>query len=294
MVKEIMEFLKLSKEGVYADLTFGEGGHSEALLQFGVAKVIGLDRDGDALTRYREVGLFRDDSRLNLLQGRISDFGSVSAPNSLDGCVVDLGVSTRQLLEPERGFSFNHAGPLDMRMDRSPNKGRLLDRLSAMRLEELIPYLEAADIHPARKIAYRVLAEVEREGLKTTLDLAKLMPGGGKRHPATQLFLALRMMVNEEMYEVAEGLPKIVDLLKVGGRLAVLTFHSTEDRVVKRTFKRLAGMCTCDEMICRCPKAKKLRLLNKKPLEPTPEEQRENPRSRSAKLRCVEKLAWDK
>jgi 16S rRNA (cytosine1402-N4)-methyltransferase len=293
MVKEITEFLEISRGGIYADLTFGEGGHAEALLRAGAERVIGLDRDKETLDRYRENGSFRDDPRLTLIHGRLSDVGAFIEKNSVYGAVVDLGVSTRQLLEPERGFSFNTLGPLDMRMDRSEKKD-LFERLASMRPEELVPYLEAADVHPARKIAANLLAAVGRGEIQTTLDLAGLRGAGTKRHPATQLFLALRMMVNEEMYEVAHGLPELLEVLCVGGRMAVLTFHSTEDRVVKKTFKGLSGLCVCEEIICRCAKIKKLRLLNKKPMEPSSDEVRQNRRARSAKLRCVEKIDGNK
>jgi 16S rRNA (cytosine1402-N4)-methyltransferase len=286
MVQEILELLEVKPGGVYADLTFGEGGHAEEFLRRGASRVVGSDRDQDALDRYREVGEFKDDPRLVLRHGKMSTFAE---DGPFDGMLVDLGVSTRQLLEPHRGFSFNGEGPLDMRMDRTETAD-LSVRLAQSTAEDLIPYLEAADIHPARKIANRVLWAWKENRLKTTVDLAKLIPGSGKRHPATQLFLALRMMVNEEMDEVGQGLPKLLPRLKVGGRLVVLTFHSTEDRLVKRTFYRLAGRCICDEPICRCSRVENIDLVTRKPRVPGESELRENPRSRSVKLRCVEKL----
>jgi len=291
LLEEVIEVLQPGPGRVYADCTFGEGGHSEALLAAGAEKVIGLDRDPEALKIYRESGARRNDPRLRLVHGRFSRFAEVVGETGLDGILVDLGVSTRQLLRAERGFSFNQAGPLDMRMDSTEERdlARLLDETTPEELAE--GFQRVADLYNATPFTRRIL-EAHRQGkFKSTLDLAAIAgPRHGKSHPATAMFLALRMLVNDEYEEVAEGLPRLLDVLKPGGRLAVITFHSTEDRLVKRFTQRLAGQCTCDERICRCPREKLARIVLKKAVVASEQEMRENPRARSAKLRCVEKV----
>ncbi len=290
LVSEIIELLRVSGSGVYADVTFGDGGHTEALLDAGAALVVGTDRDKEALARYSKEGRYAGSSRLRLVHSRISEF-SQKVQECFDGIIADLGVSTRQLMEPSRGFSFASRGPLDMRMDRSHGKP-LSEWLLEWSEEELGTFFrDAAGIPGAFRVAKRVLEAAHYHDLKTTEDLARMMgPKRTKRHPATTLFMALRMAVNEELEEVATGIPSLIDKLKPEGRLAVMTFHSTEDRLVKRLFKVAAGRCTCDEPICRCSNVKIAEWVNKKPIIPGEAEQTQNPRSRSAKLRCIEKL----
>ncbi len=292
LVPEIIDLLRISPSGVYADLTFGEGGHSDALLDAGAGRVIGVDRDKETLERYEQTGKYASDKRLTLVHSRLSEFSeTVTDPLLFDGFVVDLGVSTRQLLEPHRGFSFNHSGPLDMRMDRKRDRP-LSECLGEWEEEELGLFLkESAGIPGAFKVARRVLEAAKNGTLRTTDDLAVMMgPKRSKRHPATTLFMALRMAVNDELGEVSTGIPALIERLKPNGRLAIMTFHSTEDRLVKRLLKVAAGRCTCDEPICRCSDPKKVEWLTKKPILPGETELQENPRARSAKLRCVEKL----
>jgi 16S rRNA (cytosine1402-N4)-methyltransferase len=226
------------------------------------------------------------------VHGRFSRFLDFVPDRGLDGILVDLGVSTRQLLRAERGFSFNQAGPLDMRMDATEGRdlAALLDESTAEELAE--GFLRVADLPRAEPFTRRIL-EAHRAGrFQNTLDLASIAGRRhGKAHPATAMFLALRMLVNEEYEEVDQGLPKLIEALRPGGRLAVITFHSTEDRLVKRIFQRLAGRCSCRERICQCPRIEKVDWVYKKAVAATPQEMRENPRSRSAKLRCVEKIA---
>jgi len=292
LVTEIIELLSISPTGVYADLTFGEGGHSEALLDAGAHRVIALDRDKETLDRYQKDGKYSGDPRLSLVHGKFSEFSeAISTPTHFDGFVLDLGVSTRQLLEPNRGFSFAHKGPLDMRMDRERDRP-LSDCLEEWEEEELGAFLkDAAGIPGAYRVARRVLEAARTGKLQTTEDLAAMMgPKRSKRHPATTLFMALRMAVNDELGEIELALPHLIQRLKPGGRMAILTFHSTEDRLVKRLLKVAAGRCTCDEPICRCTNPKVVEWMNKKPILASDDELRENPRARSAKLRCVEKL----
>lgn len=291
LLQETLDVLRPGPGRRFADCTFGEGGHTEALLAAGSELVVGLDRDPEALSIYREAGALRADPRLRLVHGRFSDFANAVGESGFDGILVDLGVSTRQLLRAERGFSFNQAGPLDMRMDGSSGRSldELLDETSAEELAE--KFQRVADLYNATPFTRRIL-EAHRQGkFKDTLDLAAIAgPRHGKSHPATAMFLALRMIVNEEYEEVAEGLPRLLEALKPGGRLAVITFHSTEDRLVKQITKSLAGQCICGERICGCPREAKARIVLKKAVVAGDVEMRENPRARSAKLRCVEKL----
>lgn len=291
LVSEVIDFINITSDGLYADFTFGEGGHTGELLKRGAGQVWGFDRDILTLERYQKEGTFREDPRLRLLHTRYSNFSAVLPPEGVDGILIDLGVSTRQLLEPERGFSFMQEGPLDMRMNTTEGP-TLKEFLSELEEEDLAEVLwRNTDIKHSHSIARKILARLHEGKLNTTLDLAAVMgPKRGPLHPATTLFLALRMGLNEELKEIEETLPSVLPFLKPGGRLVVLTFHSTEDRLVKRIFNRLAGKCICEEPICRCPRVEKVEILTKKPVEASPEEISENPRARSAKLRCVEKI----
>jgi 16S rRNA (cytosine1402-N4)-methyltransferase len=288
LLQEVLDLLTVRSGGRYADLTFGEGGHTEAILARGASHVSALDRDEEALDLYRKSGALRDNPRLVLLHGRLSAFSPPSGEH-YDGILVDLGVSTRQLLKPERGFSFQQPGPLDMRMD--PSAERTLERaLSEISEEELALALEAVEGRPGTKMARRILQAWKAGQIRNTSDLARLAgPKREKRHPATALFLALRILVNDELTEIETGLPRLIDFLVPGGRLAVISFHSTEDRLVKRIFLRLAGRCICEERICICPRETKVSLVTRKPLVASAAELAANPRARSAKLRCVEK-----
>jgi 16S rRNA (cytosine1402-N4)-methyltransferase len=290
LVNEIIEVLRISPSGCYADLTFGEGGHSGSFLARGAGRVVGLDRDGEALERYRAEGEYRDDPRLELKHGRFSRFSEL-VQESFDGILIDLGPSTRQLLDPERGFSFSRPGPLDMRMDRREATS-LFDVIQRLTIRELAERLESyADLKSAKKIADRIKRGFDDDTLKTTSDLMVLVGSRhGKTNPATQLFMALRMLINDELGEIEHGVPPLISLLKPGGRLAIITFHSGEDRLVKRILKSLAGRCICDFPICVCPREASVTWVLKKALPPGREEVRLNPRARSAKLRCVERI----
>jgi 16S rRNA (cytosine1402-N4)-methyltransferase len=291
LLNEIIDFIKLNSSGVYADLTFGEGGHSDAFLKKGVGRLIGVDRDVATLERYRKEGEYRLDPRLTLIHASFEEFLS-NYPEKLDGILMDLGVSTRQILRQERGFSFQGNGPLDMRMDPTSERD-LKEVLSEISQEELADFLYAnTDIKGPRRIARILLDRFQKGELRGTADLAAIMGGArhGKTHPATALFLALRLLVNDELGQVERSLPLAIDSLKNGGRLAVISFHSVEDRIVKRQFLKLAGRCICEERICRCPRKEIVKILTTKPVLPSEKEMEENPRSRSAKLRIVEKI----
>jgi 16S rRNA (cytosine1402-N4)-methyltransferase len=263
-------------------------------LGLGAAEVLGNDRDKETLDRYQATGKYASDSRLKLHHGTFAEFYTFAKEKglkgNLDGILLDLGVSTRQLLDEKRGFSFRGAGPLDMRMDQS--RGETLKDWLSQQSEETIAHalFEYGEISKGKILAREIKKALQAGNLNTTEDLASLVHGGGKKHPATQLFMALRMAVNRELWEIENSLLSLLELLKPGGRMGVITFHSVEDRLVKRIFKRAAGQCVCGEMICRCELQSLITWVNKKPLIPSREEQRDNRRSRSAKLRCVEKI----
>ncbi len=293
LLKECLEALQVRPDGWYADMTFGEGGHSDAILEGGASGLVGVDRDSETLEAYRAHGKFRSDPRLDLRHMTFSDFAAAPPSRKFDGILADLGVSTRQLLTPERGFSFQADGPLDMRMDRMED--RSLDAfLSETSQEELAEQLKrVADLNQARGMARKILRAREKGQLNRTSDLARVAGGKwSKVHPATPVFLALRMIVNREYDEVETGIPALLRHLTPGGRLAVITFHSTEDRLVKRLFARLAGRCICASTPCECPRQELVRLVNTKPIGPSEEELQVNPRARSAKLRTVENLGY--
>lgn len=290
-IKESIDLMSVFAGGVYADLTFGEGGHSEALIKKGASLVWGIDRDISAIEAYQKEGLLRQDPRLVLVHQRFSEFAAKAKANSLDGVLVDLGVSTRQILSPERGLTFQNTGPLDMRMDQTagPTLKELLENLSESELADIL--YQNADLTQSRALAKRIMKSFKAGTLNTTEDLADCFGiKKGKTHPATVPFMALRMAVNEELQEIQKAFPLLLDALKPGGRLVVITFHSTEDRLVKNIMKQWAGKCVCHNLICQCRKEARVKILTKKPLSPTQEEQKNNPRSRSAKLRCIEKL----
>ncbi|MEZ4749697.1 MAG: 16S rRNA (cytosine(1402)-N(4))-methyltransferase RsmH [Bdellovibrionota bacterium] len=292
MRDEAIEYICLSKGGRYLDGTFGYGGHSEAMLEAGAGEVLALDQDQNTLDAYQATGAARQDPRLKLQRGRCSNVENLTQSRDWDGALIDLGPNSGQLLTPERGFSFNVAGPLDMRMDQGsgPTLEEWLGEHDAVSLANAL--YEATGMRDSRRVARRIVAAFEAGELKTTEDLAKLAgPRRGKTHPATEWFLGLRMAVNDEAGEVRRGIPALLNCLKPGGRLGVITFHSTEDRVVKQIFKLLAGRCICEEHLCACPRVETIRWVNRKPLEPSADELRRNPRARSAKFRCVEKLA---
>lgn len=286
-----MEALKVTRGGTFLDLTFGEGGHTEAMLAGGATRVVAFDQDDETLTKYKAQGALKDDPRLTLVHSRFSDIGVYVEQGCVDGILIDLGVSTRQLLMPERGFSFSAAGPLDMRMD--PSRGMPLSAwLEKLSVDELAEQLSrATDMKGAWPAAKRINQAFHDGRLKDTKDLSAIFDRpGSKMHAGTVVFLGLRMMVNDELGEAERVIPQALDALKVGGRLAIITFHSTEDRLVKRATKLLAGRCICEKPLCRCPRVRRAELIFRKPLVPSENELRANPRSRSAKLRCIEKV----
>jgi 16S rRNA (cytosine1402-N4)-methyltransferase len=281
MLREVMEYLAIRPEGVYLDATAGMGGHAGAIARYlTTGLVLACDRDAESLARAR-ANTADASSRIRFHKVSFSLVGEALAAEhitQLDGLLADLGVSRYQLTEGERGFSLMADGPLDMRMDRS--RGRtaadIVNYESEKELADLI--FKLGEERRSRKIARAI---VRARPIRTTGRLAKLIEGAaprtGKLHPATQTFMALRIAVNEEMEELDALLASIPKLVKPGGRVVVVTFMSLEDRKVKQSFQALA-------------KDGRAKILTRHVVRPTEEETRENPPSRSAKLRAVEMM----
>ncbi len=272
------------------DATFGCGGHAEAFLEAG-AEVVGLDCDSSTLAQYGEVGKERQNKKLTLHHGSFSDPETWQALGAFDGICLDLGTSLYQLRTPERGLSFQLEGPLDMRLDGTQGP-TLADILATISVSDLGHALrENADLKQSFKVARHIKEAWKKGRLKTTLDLARMVPmrPGSRLHPATHLFLGLRMLVNQELSVLTSGLAQCVTALKPGGRICVITFHSSEDRTAKRVLQRLAGMCQCPLQPCMRTHSKKIRPVFQRALRPTEDEVQHNPQMRSAQLRCYEK-----
>jgi 16S rRNA (cytosine1402-N4)-methyltransferase len=287
LVREVVTLLAPRPDGVYVDCTVGLGGHAAALLSAGAGRVIGLDRDEAALARTR-ARLADANGRLDLVHADFRDLSRVLAARgvpAIDGAVVDLGVSSLQLDDPARGFTFREAGPLDMRMNRSegPTVADLIGATDEPTLADVI-YRYGEERH-ARRVARAIIGARDRGALSNTGDLARVVRGaaGGRGwqriDPATRTFQALRIWVNRELDGLDLFLEAAVSALRVGGRLAVIAFHSLEDRIVKHTLRRL----TAGGLAARA--------LTRKPIRPDDAEIQRNPRARSARLRAVERVA---
>lgn len=299
--EEVLELLQPRAGGIYVDATVGGGGHAEAILGriLPGGRLIGLDLD-DAALELASARLARFGEAVTLVQGNFASIKEILARlgvRAVDGVLMDLGLSSMQVEEPGRGFSFNLEGPLDMRMDRRQplRAADLVNELSEDALADLI--WRYGEERWARRIASAI---VRARPLATTRELAAVVMEAIPRrawpraiHPATRTFQALRIAVNRELENLEKGLPDAVEVLREGGRICVITFHSLEDRVVKQTFLRLSRGCTCPPGTspCQCGGRRWLRVLTKHPISPSPEEIRQNPRARSAKLRAAERLA---
>lgn len=286
--------------GLYVDCTLGLGGHTEAILEHSAkATVIGIDRDEDALAKAVE-RLKRYGERFLAIHANFSDIRRVVA-EPVDGIIADLGVSSLQFDSETRGFSFRYDAPLDMRMDAGSDEATAAELLATMSQEEIANIIyEFGEERFSRRIARRIVEKREHgEPVRTTKQLVELVERAVPRnpklkiHPATRTFQALRIAVNDEIGILEGFLTDSIDLLKANGRLAVITFHSLEDRIVKQTFAKFSGKCSCPPRMpqCVCGATKVVEILTKKPIRPSDEEIELNPRSRSAKLRVVEKLS---
>ena len=300
LLEETMSFLEPGRGGLYVDATLGMGGHSEAILKASPeTRVIGIDQDTEAIVLAKErLGGYGE--RVVYFHGNFSQIAVAASREPVDGVLADLGVSSFQLDSETRGFSFRYDAPLDMRMDADSG------RMTAAQLLATATEKEIADIiyqygeeRVSRKIA-RWIVEKREEGepIETTQQLADLVRRAvrtspkDKIHPATRTFQALRIAVNNELDILDRFISDSVELLKTDGVLAIITFHSLEDRIVKQAFQKLSGKCSCPPRIpkCVCGARKAVEILTKKPVTATDIEIVENPRSRSAKLRACRKL----
>ena len=289
--------LEPERGGFFVDATVGAGGHAESLLERGTEiRLLGIDRDPDALALAVE-RLARFAERFELVPGDFADFDALLADRlPAAGILADLGVSSMQLDRGERGFSFRRDGPLDMRM--GPTGRTAADIVATASVDELTRiFRDYGEERMAAKIARGIVAERTRGPIQTTRQLARIVAGQkGSREkidPATRVFQALRIEVNQELVALGRFLAAAVARLKPGGRLAVISYHSLEDRIVKDAFRRDSGVCSCPPKLptCICGARAALRLLTRRPIRPGEAELRRNPRSRSARLRVAEKLA---
>lgn len=301
LLNEVLEAFPFGEERkLLIDGTLGNGGHSAALLRkYPNLHILGIDRDADALGRAAQTLAFAKD-RVTLVHGNFSDLAGklqeYGAENA-DGILLDIGVSSPQLDDPSRGFSWRADGPLDMRMDRSSpeNASRLLNRAPEAELAEI--FREYGELRSARKLAAAVVETRQKKPFATTLDLVELCDKVlGKSRPGTLpmptlVFQALRIAVNDELGELRQALQAAMDVLAPGGRLAVISFHSLEDRIVKRFFKEEAASCVCPPglPVCVCGKQSSLKIITPHALTATDEERTANRRSACAKLRIAEK-----
>jgi 16S rRNA (cytosine1402-N4)-methyltransferase len=299
LLHESMRLLRPERGGLFVDATVGLGGHSEAILEVSEqAIVIGIDQDAAALESAKS-RLARFGERVTLVHANFSRIAAV-VDKKCDGIIADLGVSSLQFDSESRGFSFRFDAPLDMRMDPDAGGETAADLLARLGQEELadIIYRFGEERH-SRKIA-KWIVEKREEGrpIGTTIELAELVRRAvrtspkDKIHPATRTFQALRIAVNGELEILDQFVADSVDILKTDGVLAVITFHSLEDRIIKRAFQRLSGRCQCPPRIpqCMCGAVKKVEILTRKPISPSAAEETDNPRSRSAKLRACRRL----
>lgn len=302
LLEEVVAGLQPREGGVYVDGTVGGGGHAAAVLRRAgdAATLIGIDHDPQALAAAgrRLAGIA---GRTKLIHGNFRDLRSILADNGIaeiDGLLLDLGISSPQVDEPARGFSYVNDGPLDMRMDPEARTSArdLVGRLSADELSRL--FSEYGEERFSRRIAAAIVAaraggEITRTGQLAEI-VSRAVPAKARYdgHPAKRVFQALRIATNDELSAIAPAIRDGVDLLRPGGRIAVISFHSLEDRIVKETYRELAKGCICPprQPICTCGRVPQIEIITGKPVTANKDELERNPRAHSAKLRVAEKL----
>lgn len=298
LTERVVEFLSPAAPGLLIDATVGLGGHAEALLRSEPGfRLLGLDRDPAALARAgKRLRDFSD--RVRLEESSFDQLPAILERLQLEppaAILADLGCSSLQLDTPERGFSFRAEGPLDMRMGATGQTAEEL--LASAEWKDLVKILrEYGEERHARAISRAIVARRDDSPLRTTGDLSRLVRsvvGNGDRriHPATRTFQALRIAVNDELGQLERFLEPATRALRPGGRIAVIAFHSLEDRIVKHTMRNLEGRCTCppDFPVCRCDPDEVVRVVTRSPIRPDDDEVKGNPRARSARLRVAER-----
>ena len=302
LLDECIKYLNIKPDGIYVDGTLGMGGHSEAILQrLTTGRLISIDRDITAIERAGE-RLAHYADRLTIVHGNFRDLDAIldeQGVRLVDGMLFDLGVSSPQLDEADRGFSYMSDAPLDMRMDASDNIDAwfIVNRWPQEKIERILR--DYGEERHAARIAARIAERREEKEIETTLELVDViksaMPAAAlreKQHPAKRSFQAIRIAVNDELNAVHALMDSAPDRLKPGGRLCVISFHSLEDRIVKNAIHAREDGCTCprEAPVCTCGFVKTLRSVTRKPITAGGEELELNPRSRSAKLRVAERV----
>ncbi|HHV26843.1 16S rRNA (cytosine(1402)-N(4))-methyltransferase RsmH [Anaerosalibacter bizertensis] len=302
MLNEVLEGLNIKEDGIYVDGTLGGAGHStEIVKRLSTGKLIGIDQDENAIKKSKEVLADYSDRTIIVKENfkNIKNVLNTLGINKVDGILLDLGVSSHQLDEEERGFSYNKDAPLDMRMDRGNafSAWDVVNKYSEKELEKII--WDFGEEKWAKRIAKFIVEERREAPIDTTFELVsvikkaipkKVRSQGG--HPARKTFQAIRIEVNQELDILKNSILNANEVLNESGRLCIITFHSLEDRIVKDTFKYLNKDCICppEFPVCTCNKKRELKILTRKPIIPSEEEIETNPRSRSAKLRIGEKV----
>jgi len=303
LVKEVVEWIHGKDGGIYVDATIGSGGHAVALLETypRISLLVGIDQDAQAVAIAKK-NLAAFHKRATVVHGNFTTIKTILGTlhiAHIDGIIFDLGVSSMQLSDPLRGFSFMAEGPLDMRMDQNSavQAQDLINAFAASELEEILRTY--GEERWARRIARAIQKQRSTQSISTTTELSHIISEAiparyrpPSIHPATRTFQALRIAVNDELKNLNHALDEAVDMLNSGGRMGVISFHSLEDRIVKQKFRQWQKGCTCPPRVpqCICGKEKKINILTRKPIIPSRNEVQINPRSRSAKLRVAEKI----
>ncbi|MFI5359533.1 MAG: 16S rRNA (cytosine(1402)-N(4))-methyltransferase RsmH [Halanaerobiales bacterium] len=302
LLEETIEYLNCKKDGIYIDGTLGRGGHTEVILEKlqGTGMLIGIDRDIEAINKVKE--RYGNLENLFLFHDNYVNIPAIMEKmgiKEVDGMLFDLGVSSPQFDNPERGFSYNYDAPLDMRMDQE-QKLTAADLVNGYSQEELTRIIrDYGEEKWASRIAEFIVNYRKRKPIESTLELVGIIkaaiPAAARRtggHPARRTFQALRIATNDELNQLEEMLDRVVPYLRKGGRICVISFHSLEDRIVKNKFRELAWKCTCppDFPVCVCGQKAELKIITRKPVTASEEELGDNPRARSAKLRVAEKI----
>ena len=297
---ETLDNLVINPDGVYIDCTLGGGSHSEGILERLSDKglLISIDQDSNAI-EYSKKRLEKFGPKWKVFKGNFENIDTIAymaGVDKVDGILMDIGVSSKQLDDPERGFSYRYDVKLDMRMN-TEQKISAYDVVNTYSEEQLSKIIfEYGEERHARKIAKLIVEERKSSPIEKTSDLIALIkrayPERSSKHPAKKTFQAIRIEVNRELEVLENAISKAVELLKVGGRLAIITFHSLEDRIVKNKFKDLATACKCpkDIPICVCGGVKKFEIITKKPIIPIDDELKNNNRAHSSKLRILERI----
>ncbi|MCL2593469.1 MAG: 16S rRNA (cytosine(1402)-N(4))-methyltransferase RsmH [Defluviitaleaceae bacterium] len=303
LLEETIELLNMSPNGVYVDGTLGGGGHSLKILEklSDKGRLIVIDQDEDALN-HSKIKLEKYLDKISFVHNNFSNIQAILDEldiDRIDGMIMDLGVSSYQLDEPERGFSYMHDAFLDMRMDKRKHETAhdIVNKYDEKKLTKI--FYEYGEERWAKRVAEFIVNERRKGPINTTFELVsvikKAIPKGAREdgpHPAKRIFQAIRIELNQELEILKQAISDISDRMKIGGRIAIITFHSLEDRIVKNTFRDLENPCTCPSQfpMCVCKKLPQVAVITKKPIIPSEEELEANHRARSAKLRVAEKI----